>query len=95
MKTLKLKQTGYKITGIADLTLWGGDNACIKMKPFYLKDYPDEKTLMKNLNDNGFGAESINGAICDIYEYYEHRVSVYIKTITVGKVSNQTKEYYD
>lgn len=95
-KMITLKQIGYKITGIADLTLWGGGNACIEMKPFYLKKCPDKKTLMKNINDNGFGVESINGAICDIYEHYEHDVSVYIKTITVGEVSNTTKKiYYD
>jgi len=92
MKTITLKKTGYIIKGVADLTLWGGGNACIPMKPFALKDIK-EKTLLDNLNDNGFGVESINGGICDIYEDYEGTLRYY-KTIEIGKVSLHTGTYY-
>ena len=81
MKTLILKKTGYIVKGISDLTPWGGGNACIEMEPFAIKTI-NTKTLLAN----------INGAICDIYENYEGTLKFY-KTVTVGKVSETTREY--
>jgi len=93
MKTLTLKLTGYTIKGISDLSLWGGGNACIEMDAFTV-DNIDEKTLLNNINDAGFGVEKINGAICAIYENYEDTLK-YIKSITVGKVSENTENTYN
>lgn len=92
-KTITLKKTGYYVTGVSDLTMWGNDPGCISMKPFLVKDIK-KKTLLENINDNGFGVQSINGAICDIYEDYEgtHR---FLTTVTVGKVNDFTIEYYE
>ena len=92
METLTLKKVGYVIKGISDLTSWGGGNACIEMNPFKVSNIR-EKTLLKNLNDNGFGVQSINGAICDIYEDFEGTLRYY-KTMEVGKISDFTKDYY-
>ena len=91
MKTLTLKFTGYTVKGISDLTPWGGGNACIIMDPFDVKKI-DSKTLLKNLNDAGFGVEKINGAICHIYKNYEGTLR-YLRTVIVGKVSKGTKKY--
>lgn len=91
MKTITLKFTDYVIKGVSDLLMWGGNNGCIEMKPFHVTNLKDIK---KNLNDSGFGVERINGAICGIYENYEGTLR-YIETITVGKVSEQTEEYYN
>ena len=91
MKTLILKKTGYIVKGISDLTPWGGGNACIEMEPFAVKTI-DTKTLLTNINDGGYGVQNINGAICDIYENYEGTLKFY-KTVTVGKVSETTREY--
>lgn len=93
MKTITLKKTGYIVKGISDLTMWGGGNGCISMKSFKLKDIR-KKTLLANINDNEFGVESINGAICDIYEDYEGTLQYY-QTLEVGKISEYTKKYYD
>ena len=95
MKTKTLKFSGYVIKGIADLTLWGGDNASIQMKPIYLDekqfDINNPETLMEHLNDNGFGVQSINGALCEIYENYEGYTE-FIDTVIVGKVSDRIME---
>ena len=93
MKTITLKKTGYYVTGISDLTLWGNEPANIIMKPFHINDIK-KSTLLKNINDNGFGCQSINGAICDINEDYEgtHR---FLKTVIVGKISDDTFECYN
>ena len=92
MKTLTLKLTGYIIKGVSDLKLWGGANACIDMAKFHVNKI-DIKTLKNNINDNGFGVEKINGAICDIYENFEGTLH-FLKTIEIGQVSDQTREYY-
>jgi hypothetical protein len=89
MKTLTLKKTGYTVKGTTDLTLWGGGNASIEMTNFEV-DNIDKKTLLENLNDNGFGVEKINGAVCDIYENFEGTLK-FLKTVTVGKISDNTE----
>lgn len=95
-KTITLKLVGYEIRGVSDVTPWGGGNACIEMKPFML-DAPDRKDIFESINDNGFGVESINGAICHIHEVYAdewgNKMRKFVKTLTVGKVSKQTREY--
>jgi len=93
MKTLVLKQTGYTVTGVADITMWGGGNGCIEMQSFKVdKINRDTLYLYCNLNDNGFGVEKINGAICYIYENYEGTLK-FLKSTVVGKVSQNTKKY--
>jgi hypothetical protein len=92
-KTITLHLTGYTVKGIADLTLWGGDNACIEMRPFLIPD-TKHKTILDNLNDNSFGVEAINGGICIIYENYGGFLQ-YFKTVTVGKISQQTTRYFE
>jgi hypothetical protein len=90
---ITLKFTNYYVTGVADLSLWGGGNAAIVMEPFTVEN-PNKSTLLKNLNDSGFGVESINGAVCDIYKNYEGH-NVFLKgEIIVGKVSEYTKKTY-
>jgi hypothetical protein len=90
MKSITLHFTDYVIKGIADVTAWGGGNARIKMASFHVKNLKDIK---ENLNDNGFGVESINGAICEVYLNYEGTLK-FSKTIIIGKVSKHTEEYY-
>ena len=91
MNSKTLFFSGYYITGLSDLSLWGGGNACIEMKPFrvkHIKEIPD------NLNDSDFGVESINGAIVDIYREYGNSHREYARTITVGKISDNTANTY-
>lgn len=91
-KELTLQFTDYVIKGTADLTLWDNNNASITMKAFKTKNIKPE-TLLKGINDNGFGSQNINGAICDIFENYEGTLR-YKSTITVGDVSEQTENAY-
>lgn len=90
-KTVTLKKVGYYVSGTADLTMWGGGNASIDMKPFKTKT-KSKKELLAGINDNGFGVESINGAICDVYELFEGGYKEFLEDITVGEVSDDTVE---
>lgn len=92
-KTITLSFSNYVVKGLADVTPWGGGDACIEMDPFNLKSIKDED-LLKNLNDGGFGVESINGAICDIYENYEGTLK-FLRTKRVGRVSPHTVEAHE
>jgi len=90
MKSIKLNFSGFYITGTSDVTPWGGGNACIEMAPFTVKHL---REIRDNLNDSGFGVESINGAICDIWANHEG-YHTYLKNITLGNVSESTFDYY-
>ena len=90
-KALTLKFTGYTIKGVSDLNPWGGGNACIEMRPFNVR-FISKESLLDNINDNGFGVKSINGAICDIYENFQGYLK-YLKTLTVGTVLEHTQLY--
>ena len=95
MKTkVTLKKVGYQIKGVSDLTPWGGGNGCIDMKPFNTKTMRKAEVLA-NINDAGFGVESINGAICDVYILFENGYKEYLKTMKVGTVSRYTRKYYN
>lgn len=93
-KTLTLGMTGYIVKGVSDVEMWGGGNGCIEMDGFRVRGKIEEKTLLESINDGGFGVQKINGAICDIYEDYEGTL-VFAKTITVGKVSEHTWNFYE
>jgi hypothetical protein len=90
-KTITLKKVGYYVEGTSDLTMWGGGNGSITMTPFKVNN-ASQKELLKGINDAQFGVQSINGAICDIYELYEGDYKEYLKTVVIGKVSEDTSE---
>lgn len=91
-KSITLEFQDYVIKGVSDITPWGGGLACIPMDPFRVTK-TDIKTLLANINDGGFGVQSINGAICDIFENYEGKL-IFKETVTVGDVSEHTREFY-
>jgi hypothetical protein len=91
-KSVTLKFTNYRVTGVADVTMWGGGRACIEMTPFTV-DKLDKETLLEKINDGGFGVERINGAVCDVSENFEGHL-VFKESLTVGKVSEHTLEYH-
>ena len=43
MKNITLKLKDYVIKGVSDLTLWGGENACIQMNNFHVKSLKEIK----------------------------------------------------
>jgi len=94
MKSKTLQFKGFRITGTSDLTLWGGGNASISMNSFFINHL---KEMRDKINDGGFGVESINGAICNIYKVYQNGHGEYVeysKTITIGNVSDSTFDAY-
>lgn len=92
MKSITLKKSGYIVKGVSDLTMWGGGNGCIVMEPFKLKKIT-KKNILNNLNDNGFGVQSINGAIVNIYENF-NGYEVFLKQMVVGKINQNTVNYF-
>lgn len=91
--TITLSLTGYHIQGTADITLWGGGKACIEMTPFKVPTL-EGVDLRAHINDNGFGVERINGAVCNVFENYEGHL-VFKETLLVGRVSNFTLEKHN
>lgn len=86
MKNITLELTDYVVKGFSDLTLWGGEQGFIEMKSFHVKKL---KEIKDNINDNGFGVQKINGAICNIYRNYQGTLH-FAHTIIIGKVSDYT-----
>jgi hypothetical protein len=91
MKSKTLKWQGFYISGVADLTLWGGGKGSIEMKSFTCQHI---KEAREKLNDAGFGVEKINGAICDVFRFYENGFKEYARTVKIGNVSEYTEEAY-
>ena len=72
MKTVSLKQTGILIKGESLLNLWGGGQCSIEMESYFLPIGKATKdNILRCVNDNGFGCESIECANIDIYDVFE------------------------
>lgn len=91
-KSIKLNFTNYQVSGLADVFMWGGGRACIEMTSFTVANL-NKETLLEKINDGGFGVESINGAVCDVFENFEGYL-VFKETIEVGNVSEHTLNYH-
>ena len=89
-----LKFKGFKVTGTTFVTCWGGGSGNIGLKPFSLDEVTDE-TLLDNLNDNGFGVQSIDGGVCDIWAVYGDNHTVFQETVTVGRVPDDWEEIHE
>ena len=92
-KSIRLKFTNYIIKGTTFLTLWVGGESSIEMDPFEV-DNISEETLLANINDAGFGVQSINGALCHIYCNYEG-YERYFGFTKVGKIPDNYEEFFD
>ncbi len=80
--TITLYHTGYIVEGESILSMWGGGEGTIDMKPCYIpKDKLSKTSLLECVNDAMFGCKSILGATIHIYDDYEGNVQVYRKTI--------------
>lgn len=83
MKKVVLNQIGICIGGIARLNLWGGDTGTIPMEKMFLPlDKATKTNILRCVNDNGFGCESITYADIDIYDAYESGFKSYNRTIS-------------
>ena len=71
-RELNLKLTGITVSGTATLNLWGGGSGTIEMQPYTLPiDKATKDNILRCVNDNGFGCESIGSAEIDIQYNYE------------------------
>ena len=89
---ITLQKTGYSISGVSALTLWGNDFGTIEMKPFKLEKL-GLHAIKEAINDGGFGCQSIDCAIIDIAENFEGKLN-YVKTLTI-KFNPITDEQMD
>jgi hypothetical protein len=91
MKSKILRREGFFVSGVADLNLWGGGKGSIEMKPFACQHIREARG---KLNDNGFGVEKINGAICDVFRLYENGYKEFARTVRIGNVAEYAEESY-
>jgi len=62
-RTRTITQIGYMISGIAYVSMWGGGNGQIEMsKEFLPNELMSKDNMLRCVNDNGFGVESIDTA---------------------------------
>ena len=73
MRTIELKQVGYRVKGEVELNLWGGGTGSTIIRPTDIEELTTENVI-RSINDNGFGCESYAGAEVDIYVLYESGV---------------------
>jgi len=91
MKTKTVKQIGIVVEGYVQVSLWGGGEGGLDMKPQFL---PIEKAtkdnILRSVNDGGFGVQSIDAAEIEIYDKYEGGLLEYNRTISVSNpIHNQ------
>ena len=68
---ITMKYVGIKIDGNAILNLWGGGQGSIEMETYFLeKKFISKDNILRCVNDNGFGCESIDSASISIWDVY-------------------------
>ena len=96
--TVTISRVGVRVEGTAKLHMWGGGIGYTRMDDFDLMapdislDISDDdlrKKIKDNLNDAGFGCESIDGAIVDVYDLYESGFAIYTGELIVGDISSE------
>jgi hypothetical protein len=85
MKQIQLNQTGWLITGEAEIYLWGGGTCNIEMDKKKIDGELTRKKLLSCVNDGRFGCEAILGAEIHVYELYEGGYTEYRTTIIADK----------
>lgn len=78
-KSITVNQIGFIIVGMSALNLLGGGEGTIPMKPVKLMqhEYPTEQQIREAVNYNGFGVESILGAVVRVDTLYEYGAKEY------------------
>jgi hypothetical protein len=83
-KTKVLEHTGYEVTGVALLNLWGGGQGRIRMTPTIIPiGSLTKENLLGCINDGQFGCESIASATLMVYDCYGSTHKEHLKTICV------------
>ena len=83
MEDLVCKFRCYKVTGFALINDWYNRTGTVSMKPKEVSDLKQE-TLLKAVNDGGFGAQNIIAAKMRIYRCYEFGAQVFEKDVNLN-----------
>jgi len=84
MKTKTITQTGYLITGVARISLWGNSEGEVEMdKTFIPYSELTKRKLLNAINDGQFGCESIILAEVEVFIVYNNGSKEYDRTIQV------------
>lgn len=84
-KTKTVHLTGIEIRGEAVLNLWGGGQGSIEIEPYFLPlQHATKDNILRCVNDNGFGCESIEQADIDIYSVYSDRATSFERTLVAN-----------
>lgn len=89
-RSITLPFSHFVCQGYAQVNMWGGGKGRIKMDSFRISDGYTEDQLKQCVNDGGFGCDSIDGAIIDMYAVYTDGITEakrYVKTVTSGTVT--------
>ena len=88
--TITLNFTNYILKGEALIIDWFDQRCAITMKDIE-RDNLDNITI-DDLNDNGFGCQSIEGAYIQVYKNYEGYL-VYDSDLIVGDLSDKDIDF--
>lgn len=94
-KTITLHFSHFVCKGTSQINFWGGGKGTITMDPFRISEGYTEENLKECINDGGFGCESIDGAVIDVYAVYVGdgcQTTRYHETHVVGQVSEELLE---
>ena len=83
-KSITLKHIGYRCKGTALINFWGGGQSRVNMNSWDI-DKEDRQSIVKGVNDGGFGCESIESAEVDVFDLFEQNVTQYKKITTFTK----------
>lgn len=64
--------TGYRMTGTAGITYWGGGTGTVDMDQVNFDHLPDRNEMAPEVNDGGFGCQSIDSAIVVLEELHSN-----------------------
>ena len=74
-KEITLKHTGYSVTGVALINLWGGGQGEVLMDEVTI-DEPTTENIRNAVNDGQFGCESIESATVHLNAIYERGITI-------------------
>lgn len=79
MNAITCNQIGFIIVGLAAIKTWGGGEGTIPMMSTRINttELPTQEQIREAVNDGGFGAKSIMGAVVRVDTIYEHGAKTY------------------
>ena len=79
-ESITLKHIGYRCKGFATINLHGAGQGNIQMDDWDTEK-GDRDSILKGVNDGQFGCESIEKAIVNVFNLYEHNVTIFSSTV--------------